>query len=368
MSNETVIVAMSGGVDSSIAAALLLEQGYRVAGVTMRLWDSDFVDDATGSGQPCRVTESIHSARAVCEALGVPHHVLDLRDAFENRVMEYFVTEYRAGRTPNPCVRCNATIKWKELLNYAQAHGADYIATGHYARLQRTDTGAVLLLKGLDQTKDQSYALWAVPQAMLRMTLLPLGGMAKDDTRRRAAALGLASAERAESQDVCFIPDGDYSRFLRDWYERTGTGGEAFEPGDIRNSQGEVIGQHGGVAHFTIGQRKGLGIAVGRPQFVTRIDAPTRTVWVGEPDALLKSSLVARDANWTLGEPPASGSSVQAQIRYNTKAAAATVEPGEDGTFRVEFHEPQRAITPGQSVVLYDGDVVLGGGIIDRAG
>ncbi len=365
MSRSMVVVAMSGGVDSSIAAALLHEQGHRVVGVTMKLWDYDDVGGDENLDHACCTIESTNDARAVCAKLGVPHYTLDLRDAFERSVIEDFVSEYESGRTPNPCVRCNSRIKWKTLLTRARALGADYIATGHYARLIRRDDGVVELRAGLDPKKDQSYALWGVPQETLGMTLLPLGDMTKSDTRRLAADLRLATADKPESQDICFVPDNDYGRFLAEWSERSGRANSALTPGDIRDGRGDVIGRHRGVAHYTVGQRKGLGVAVGRPQFVTRIDAPSGTIWVGDPDELMADGLRATESNWTLGAPPSPGSSVDIRIRYNAAGAPAHVSAESDGTFVATFDAPQRAITPGQSAVVYDGDLVLGGGVID---
>ena len=367
MNGSTVVVAMSGGVDSSIAAAMLHEQGYRVVGVTMKLWDYASVGGNENLDRACCTIESMNDARSVCQKLGVPHYTVDLRQAFEQSVIRDFVREYEAGRTPNPCVRCNSHIKWKVLLTKARALGADMIATGHYARIIRRDDGVAELRTGLDPKKDQSYALWGVPQETLRVTLLPLGSITKDETRARAAALGLKTADKPESQDICFIPDNDYGRFLTEWNERTGDASGSLEPGDVRDGGGNVVGTHRGVAHYTIGQRKGLGIAVGRPQFVTRIDASSKTIWVGEPEQLMQRRLTAHDANWSLGVPPESGQRVQARIRYAARPAAAMVESHEDGTFAVVFDDAQRAITPGQSVVIYDGDLVLGGGVIQHA-
>jgi tRNA-uridine 2-sulfurtransferase len=367
MKNETVVVAMSGGVDSSIAAALLHNEGYRVIGMTMKLWDYEEVGGNIGHDSACCTIDSTNDARSVCDTLGVPHYTVDLRNEFEESVIADFVKEYGAGRTPNPCVRCNAKIKWAVLFERAQALGAKYMATGHYARIVRRSDGGTELRAGLDREKDQSYALWGVSQEMLHATLLPLGDMTKDQTRRLAADLNLKTADKPESQDICFVPDGDYGRFLSEREERSGVQLPALESGDIRTTSGEIVGQHEGTARYTIGQRKGLGIAVGRPQFVTRIDAGTKTIWVGDIADLLSSTLVARESNWILGDPPDSGTRIMAKIRYRAAASPCSIEVLEDG-FRLSFDEPQRAITPGQSVTLYDGELVLGGGVIESAG
>jgi len=367
MSGEMIVVAMSGGVDSSLAAALLHEEGYRVVGVTMKLWDYDQVGSNVRRENACCPIESTNDARAVCERLGVPHYTLDLRQAFEKSVIEDFVSEYEAGRTPNPCVRCNSAIKWKVLLKRARLLGANLIATGHYAQLLTRPDGTAELRKGLDPQKDQSYALWGIPQETLRMTRLPLGRLSKDETRRMATDRGLKTAHKPESQEVCFIPDNDYGRFLAEWTEKRNRRSPALVPGNILNREGRVVGTHRGVAHYTIGQRKGLGVALGRPQFVTRIDAATRTIWIGDPADLEADTLTAAEANWTLGTPPEPEARLTAKIRYlhAGSPAHATLEPGK--TFTVRFDEPQRAITPGQSVVLYDGDLVIGGGVITSA-
>ena len=362
MPNELVIVAMSGGVDSSLACALLHEQGYGVIGVTMRLWEY-----AADADHRRRTMEPMEDARAVCQRFGVPHYNLDLRQTFERSVIEDFVNEYEAGRTPNPCVRCNVRIKWNVLLAKARMLGASAVATGHYARLMELPDGTVELRKGVDRRKDQSYALWGLVQETLRMTKLPLGDLRKEQTRKMAAERGLKTAEKPESQDICFVPDDDYARFLADWTGRKGRVSHALEPGAIRDSRGEVVGTHRGVAHYTIGQRKGLGVALGRPRYVTRIDPGSKTIWIGDPDDLLADELVASDVNWTLGRPPLPEQNLQAKIRYSHEGSAARVTSALGATMTVRFERPQRAITPGQSVVIYDGDLVLGGGVIASA-
>lgn len=367
MSNELVVVAMSGGVDSSLACALLHEAGYSVVGVTMKLWDYDTVGGNADDEHACCTIKSMNDARAVCQHLGVPHYTLDLRQTFEKAVIEDFVSEYEAGRTPNPCIRCNTKIKWKVLLTKARMLGASSIATGHYARLVERPDGIVELRKGTDERKDQSYALWGIPQETLRLTKLPLGNLTKEQTRKMASERGLKTADKPESQDICFVPDDDYGRFLGEWAQRTGHASPALEPGAIRNGSGEAVGTHPGVAHFTIGQRKGLGVALGRAQFVTRIDALSKTIWIGDSDDLLADELVADEVNWILGEPPPAEAVLTAKIRYHHEGSDARVCMEPDGNMVVRFERPQRAVTPGQSVVIYDGDLVLGGGVIRSA-
>ncbi len=353
---------MSGGVDSSLAAALLQEDGYDVVGVTMKLWESDVAPSAKNVS--CCSVESVVDARAVCARLGVPHYVLDLTSEFERFVVDDFVDEYASGRTPNPCIRCNTFLKWDALLSRSRAFGADLMATGHYARIDGRGDGPVELRRGMDARKDQSYALWGVPQEALRRTILPLGSLTKNDVRRMAADRGMSTAAKPESQDVCFVPDGDYGVFLDGWTRARGRACGALEPGPIRGRDGAVLGEHSGVARYTIGQRKGLGIALGAPQFVTRIDVPARTVWVGDESDLLAHGLRAGAASWISGERPADEFRAEAKIRYGSSGIPAEVTLGDTGTFQVRFDSPQRAVTAGQSVVLYDDDIVIGGGVI----
>jgi tRNA-uridine 2-sulfurtransferase len=351
---STIAVAMSGGVDSSLAAALLRQQGHELVGVTAHMF--------------APIDEAAASAESVCHHLGIPHHVVDLREEFREIVVENFVREYASGRTPNPCVLCNRTIKWGVLLEKIREFGTGEIATGHYARVIRTTDGNVELRKGLDPMKDQSYALWRLSHAMLERTHFPIGGITKDETRALADKFDLPSAHRAESQEICFIPDDDYGRFLREWAADEGISSPALEPGPIRDSNGDEVGTHRGIAFYTIGQRKGLGVAFGEPRYVTRMDPATRTIWIGENDDLSDSDLIADQANWPSGEPPESGTRVAAKIRYLHAGMSATVHLLEGDRFRIVLDEKQRAITPGQSVVLYDADRVIGGGIIVSAG
>ncbi len=350
MSGRSVVVAMSGGVDSSVAAALLTRQGMHVIGVTMQLHAS-VEREAEAAGEACRL-------------LGADHRVIDVSRAFERDVIEHFAMEYENARTPNPCVRCNRLIKWQALVELAKQCGADSVATGHYAWISRADDDTVQLHRGVDRGKDQSYALWAVRLEHLVMTVLPLGDVTKQQTRSLAAELGLPAARAEESQDICFVPQDDYASFLDNWARAAGRSLQSLQPGPIRTAEGEQVGEHRGIARYTIGQRKGLGVALGRPQFVTRIDAPTRTIWIGDGQELTGRNLRAEGVNWLTDTPPEPGAPVTARIRYHHPGAHAHLMEATKDAFSLTFSEPQRAITPGQSAVLYDGTRVIGGGVI----
>ena len=344
---KTIWVGMSGGVDSSVAAALLQEQGMSVVGVTLRLRSTGAEGD-------------IEDARRVCEALGVEHRVLDLTDCFRRRVMEPFVMDYLAGRTPNPCVCCNQTIKFGALLDAAIEAGADGIATGHYARVEYSPERGRTLLYRTDSKKDQSYVLYSLNQHQLSHTLFPVTGMEKEAVRAVARSHALPVASKGDSMEVCFIPEGGHARFIEEY---TGRG---LIPGNFVAEEGRFLGRHQGIARYTIGQRKGLGVALGKPMYVVRIDAGRNEVVLGEEGRQLADTLTAHSMNYIAFEPPAVSGPirVQAKIRYLAPPAPATLYPLSADTARVEFDEPQRSVTPGQSVVLYDGDLVLGGGII----
>ncbi|MCR4438421.1 MAG: tRNA 2-thiouridine(34) synthase MnmA [bacterium] len=354
---QVVAVAMSGGVDSSVAAALLKQQGHTVKGLTMRLWEGPLPQPHS-----CCFSETVRSAQGVCEKLGIRHYIIDLRQEFEREVVVNFVEEYLRGRTPNPCVLCNARIKWGELLQVAMSLGATQLATGHYARLAfSAESGRFVLRKGLDSHKDQSYALWGLTQERLARTLFPLGEMRKKEVRRLAALWGLPGADRPESQEVCFVPEGHYGDFVNEWAGRVG---KRVPPGQVVDREGTVLGEHRGYPFYTIGQRKGVGVAVGRPVYVVDIDPAQNRLQVGTAEELLSTGLEATPVNWIAVECPEAGRVVTAKIRYKDPGFAATVEYADKERLVLRFMKPQRAVTPGQSVVLYDGEVVLGGGVV----
>lgn len=355
MSQKRAVVAMSGGVDSSVCALLLKEQGYDVIGITMQIWPRPDEDD-----KACCSLSAVNDARRVAWHLNIPHYVLNFRDEFEARVINYFCAEYLQGRTPNPCIACNRYIKFDSLLQKALGYEAEYIVTGHYARIQK-DGDKFVLLTGLDHTKDQTYVLYNLSQFQLAHTLFPLGELRKQDVRRIALEAGLPVAEKPESQEICFVSEGKYSGFVEEHV------GIKPSRGRFRHSNGKDLGPHRGIHCYTIGQRKGLGLALGRPVFVYRIDPDTETVWVGDEEELFKSSLLACDMNYIAGDPPPGPIDITAKIRYAAPRVAATAIPLEGNHLRVELQQPQRAITPGQSVVLYDGERVIGGGIITEA-
>jgi tRNA-specific 2-thiouridylase len=356
-----VVVGMSGGVDSSVAAALLVERGFDVVGVTMRVWPGGPADTAAPRFGACCGSEAVDDARRVARTLGIPYYVLNMEAEFARAVVDPFAEEYRRGRTPVPCVACNADLKFGSLLARAQAWDADGVATGHYARVTRDPaSGRYLLWRGKDARKDQSDFLWPLSQAQLAAAQFPVGDLDKADVRACARRLGLVTADKPESQEICFVPDDDYRGFLR---RRDPT---LFEPGPIVDATGAVVGRHAGVAAYTIGQRKGLGLATGAPLYVVDIDAGRNQVTVGQPADLARDRLIATGVNFIACEPPREPLRVEARIRHSHRPAPATVRARGDRTAEVVFDEPQRAITPGQSVVWYRDDLVVGGGVIGR--
>ena len=355
VTRDRVLVAMSGGVDSSVAAALLVEQGYDVVGVTMKLFcHGDEVPE-----RPCCSLDSINDARRVCVGLGVPHYVLNMQSAFGRDVVDDFVSEYARGRTPIPCVRCNTFTKFRDLVHKADEVDARWIATGHYARVIDAE-----LHRGLDRSKDQSYFLWGIHRSVMERLMLPVGDRTKQETRAVARRLGLdVVAEKIESQDICFVPDGDHTAILR---RRLGPDAPALSPGPIIRSDGTVVGRHEGFARYTIGQRRGLPGGFSEPMYVVEIRPEARAVVIGSRAELLGRGVVARELNW-LTEAPIVGDRVGVQVRHRAAPAAAEVVHLDRDTIELALDEPVAAITPGQSLVLYDGERVLGGGIIDRA-
>ncbi len=350
---------MSGGVDSSVAAAILVEEGYNITGVTMQIWPTAGLEDQFS--RTCCSLSAVEDARRVAAYLGVPHYVLNFKEIFADTVIRNFVDEYQRGRTPNPCIRCNRFVKFEALLDKAKTLGADYIATGHYARIAYDEQkGRWLLRRGVDRSKDQSYALYSMTQHQLAHTLMPLGGMAKDETRRLASGLGLAVASKPDSQEICFVAGRDYSAFL----EKTVP--QVSRPGPMLDTSGRVIGEHKGIAFYTIGQRRRLGIAAGQPLYVIRIDPARNTLTVGAESELYTTELVATDLNFIAIEKPACHIAVTAKIRYNAKDSPASLSLLAADEALIRFEQPQRAITAGQAVVCYDGEDVVGGGTIDR--
>lgn len=357
-----VVVAMSGGVDSSVAAALLKEKGLDVIGVTMNLYSLPRELCRSEELRSCCGWQATEDAHEVALRLGIPHFVVDFRREFERHVIEDFCREYSRGRTPNPCIRCNEHIKFRLLLARAKRLGADFIATGHHARVAfDRASGLYFLKKGKDREKDQSYFLYPLTQDELSWTLMPVGNFKKEKVRQMAKKWDLPVAEKAESQEVCFAPLGDYPGFLR------GRVPQAFSPGPIQDAAGRLLGKHQGIVHFTVGQRRGMGIAAPHPLYVITIDAEKNTVIVGGQKELYRRKLVASSVNLISGEKIAGPMEVRAKIRYKHREAKALLRPLRGQCALVDFEKPQRAITPGQSVVFYRRDVVLGGGIIDRA-
>jgi len=359
---ERIVVGMSGGVDSSVAAALLVEEGHDAIGVTLRVWPWAESTDAAKRFGSCCSAETVDDARRVARRLGIPYYLLNTEETFARNVIDRFVDEYRAGRTPVPCVACNRDLKFGTLLHRALAWDARAVATGHYARITRDPlTARCLLWKGVDPRKDQSDFLWPLTQTQLAAARFPVGHLTKDEVREHARRLGLVTADKPESQEICFIPDDDYRGFLRR------RDPDVFRPGRIVDTTGAERGRHPGIASFTIGQRRGLGLQTATPTYVVDLDPRTDTVVVGGTRDLERDTLIAGDVNFIAGEAPEAPIRVEARIRHRHEPAPATVRMLADGHAEVRFDEPQRAVTPGQSVVWYQGDLVIGGGVIERA-
>ncbi len=357
MDKGRVVVGMSGGVDSSVAAYLLKEAGYDVIGVTMQIWQEEAREVEEENGGCCGVS-AVDDARRVAQSLGIPYYVMNFRHEFKANVMDYFIAEYLAGRTPNPCIACNRYVKWESLLKRSLEIGADYIATGHYAQIERLPNGRYSLKRSATAAKDQTYALYNLTQEQLSRTLMPVGAYTKDEIREIAEKIQLPVANKPDSQEICFIPDNDYAGFIEKSTE------QKIIPGNFVNTKGEIIGRHKGITHYTIGQRKGLNLSMGHPVFVVEIRPETNEVVIGDNDEVFAKELLADKLNFMSREDFEDGMEVLAKIRYNHKGAVCRLYHEGADKIRCVFDVPQRAITPGQAVVFYEGEYVLGGGTI----
>ena len=352
-----VVVGMSGGVDSSVAAYLLKQQGYEVIGVTMQIWqDAERIVEEENGG--CCGLSAVEDARRVAAQLEIPYYVMNFKDSFQKNVVDYFVEEYLNGRTPNPCIACNRYVKWESLLQRSLSIGADYIATGHYARIVKLPNGRYTLRKSATLAKDQTYALYNLTQEQLQRTLMPVGEYSKEEIRKIAEDIQLQVANKPDSQDICFVPDGDYASFIEK------TAGKQVQKGNFVTVDGTVLGEHKGIIHYTVGQRKGLGLALGYPAFVLEIRPETNEVVIGTHEDSMAKSLRAGNLNFMSIEDLAEPQRVFTKIRYNHRGVWATIEKTGEDEILCTFEEPQRAVTPGQAVVFYDGEYVLGGGTI----
>jgi len=355
--SKTVVVGMSGGVDSSVAAYLLKNQGYNVIGVTMQIWQDEENTEVENNGGCCGLT-AVDDARRVCNKIGIPHYVMNFKEQFKCNVIDNFVEEYFAGRTPNPCIRCNRYVKWEALLDRSLEIGAEYIATGHYARLEKTPEGRFAIKKSVTDAKDQTYALYNLTQEQLEHTLFPIGDYEKSAVRDIAYNIGLNVAHKKDSQEICFIPDNNYGKFLED------IGAKVPPQGEFTDKAGNVLGTHKGVHHYTMGQRRGLGIAFSERLFVCDINAESNKVVLGLNQDVFDSTVYFSEINHMGLERFPENREVSAKIRYNAKDQACKITYLSDTLARCDFVNPVRAITPGQSIVVYDGDIVLGGGLI----
>lgn len=355
---KKVVVGMSGGVDSSVAACLLKEQGYEVIGVTMQIWQEEDPEVVEENGGCCGLS-AVDDARRVAWSLGIPYYVMNFRKEFKESVMDYFVDEYLHGHTPNPCIACNRYVKWEALLERSMEIGADYIATGHYARVMQLPNGRYTIQNSVTAAKDQTYALYNLTQEQLSRTLMPVGAYTKDEIRQIAENHGLEVASKKDSMEICFIPDNDYAGFIERSVENVPG------PGNFVDKDGNILGRHKGITHYTVGQRKGLNLAMGRPVFVTEIRPETGEVVIGDNEDVFSDHLICGNVNWMAvdglhGEER----TVMAKIRYSHKGAPCVIRELEDGRVECRFETPQRAITPGQAVVFYENDYVFGGGTI----
>ncbi len=358
MSKKKVMIGMSGGVDSSVAAAVLLKKGYEVIGVTMKIWPEtgeDTIKNETG----CCSLSAVDDARSVAYKLGIPYYVMNFQDVFHGKVIDYFKNEYLKGRTPNPCIACNRYVKFEAMLQKAVSMGIDYVATGHYAIIEYNEKlKRYLLKKSVTDKKDQTYALYNLTQDQLSRTLMPIGDYSKEEVREIAKKLGLYVASKPDSQEICFVEDNNYAKFIKENTDKK------IKPGYFVDTKGNILGEHKGIIHYTVGQRKGLGIAFGKPMYVIGVDAQNNNVILGENHETFSKSLIADDLNYIMIDKLEKPMEVKAKIRYSAKEADATIYPIQDGKVKVVFKDPQRAVTPGQSVVFYSDDIVVGGGVI----
>ncbi len=355
---KKVVVGMSGGVDSSVAAYLLKEQGYDVVGVTMQIWQEEDQTTQEENGGCCGLS-AVDDARRVAWDLDIPYYVMNFRKEFQENVIDYFVDEYIQGRTPNPCIACNRYVKWESLLKRSLDIGADYIATGHYAQIEQLPNGRYSLKKSVTAAKDQTYALYNLTQHQLSHTLMPVGQYSKDEIRAIADKIPLRVANKPDSQEICFIPDHDYAGFIEEY------SGKELEEGNFVDLEGNILGRHKGITHYTIGQRKGLNLSMKRPVFVVEIRPETNEVVIGDSEDVFSDTLRCSQVNWmAIDGLHGESMNVTAKIRYSHKGAPCTIREVEEGVVECVFEEPQRAITPGQAVVFYDGDYVVGGGVI----